>query len=128
MGSAPSVITERASGARLQLGGDRHHRGSVAGWGAAGGGRGGTERRRGRAGIKPGGPRGWDQGWKEAQDHLDQWTGQGAPARTSAGDPEAPEGQHFHPRDSPIQGFQGLLCGALSQRISPCIQAPPGEL
>lgn len=117
MGSAPSVITKRASEARLQLEGDRHHGGSVVGCGVGAWGprRNTEETSKGRDHAWRGQDSGtwrWDQGWEEAKDHRDLCEQvRGPHLRRARGDPEAPEGlSHSPPARIPAPA-SGLLRG-----------------
>lgn len=134
MGSAPSVITERASGARPQLEGDRP---AGAPWQGAGWAAGAAE-----------GPRGEREGQGSSLERSRQWDlemGPGAGRRprstwtrgpvrephlgTVRGDPEAPEGQQFHPTPHSALSHPVLPGASLQHRgpnICTIIHAQPG--
>lgn len=117
MGSAPSVITKRASGARLQLG-DRHHGGSVAGCGVGAWGprRDTEETSRGRDHACRGQDSGtwrWDHGWEVAKDHRDLCQQVRAPPPPQGqGGPRGPRGTQ-------------LFAAGQNTSTSTSIRAPP---
>lgn len=127
MGSAPSVITERASGARLQLGGDRHHRGSVAGWGAAGGG---AEGRRGDEAGQGSSPEGPGDGTRAGRRPRTTWTsGQVREPQLTRpqGTPRPPRDSTFTPETHPFRASRGFSAAPRARESAPASRLPPGS-